>query len=423
MIEWKGRDTVDKTTISRSEKEYLCDLARRQKEYALSDKMQKKKEEWYLHNSLKGEKPMIVMEEETFWPDIRPDFVCRGEWAREIENQLLQNLYVAEEVKDDKVIPDFYRLEMQGEYDKYGIPLEKKYAKDKIGYHIESQLVDLERDLDKLKETKFFFNLDLYRKKEEFIQDVLQDILPVRRVNAYNYWNLSLTQDVVNLMGTENMFCAMIENPEEYHKMMEFISSEKIRLLRWQEENGLLYLNNGNDYMGGGSYCFTNELPTDDFEGKVRSIHTWGHINSQESVGISPSMFKEFVLPYMLKVSKEFGLLYYGCCEPVSDFWDDGVEMFENLRKVSISAWCDEKKMSEVLQGKKIIYSRKPSPNYLGVCREFDENAFREHIRGTLKLTKKCKKEIIFRDIYKLNGNKEKIRRAIEITREESENY
>lgn len=408
--------------ISKKEKEYLRLLANRQREYACRPEMKKKEKEWYLHNSLKGEKAMIVMEEDTFWPDIKPELVCQGEWAREIENQLLQNLYVAEEVHDDKVIPDFYRLEIQGDYNKYGIHLNKIYAKDHIGYHIDPELADLETDLVKLKKTQFFVDMDMYKRKEEFIQEILQDILPVRRVNAYNYWNLSLTQDVVNLMGTENMFCAMLETPDEFHQMMNFIADEKIRLLRWQEENGLLYLNNGNDYMGSGSYCFNDELPGPDFDGKVKSIHTWGHINSQESVGISPAMFREFILPYMQRVAKEFGLLYYGCCEPVSDFWDNGVEKFENLRKVSVSAWCDEEKMSEALQGRKTIYSRKPSPNFLGIQREFDEEAFRKYIRHTLELTRNCKKEIIFRDIYKLNGNKDKVRRAVEITREEIEN-
>lgn len=410
---------TEKKKISEGEVSYLRELAKQQKEYAVNPRMDEKKEEWYKHNAAQGEKPMVVIEEETFWPDICPKLQCQGEWAREMENQLLQNLYVAKEVCDDKVVPDFYRLEIRCSHLKYGIDLQKTYTEDHLGFHIEPELIDLDTDLKKLKRTEFFWDEALYKEKEEFIQEILGDILPVKRVNADNYWDMALTADVVNLMGTENMFCAMLDTPDEYHQMMEFLADEKIRFLRWQEKNHILYLNNGNDYMGSGSYCFSQELPGKDFQGEVKSIHTWGHMNSQESVGISPEMFREFVLPPMVRLSKEFGLLYYGCCEPVSDFWDDGVEKLKNLRKVSISAWCDEEKMSERLQGTNIIYSRKPSPNYLGVQKEFDEEAFRKHIRKTVQLTKNCKSEFIFRDIYKLNGNREKIRRAVEITREE----
>lgn len=39
----------------------------------------------------------------------------------------------------------------------------------------------------------------------------------------------------------------------------------------------------------------------------------------------------------------------------------------------------------------------------------------------TAELTRDCKSEYIFRDIYALNGNIEKVKRAVEIVREETE--
>ena len=76
--------------------------------------------------------------------------------------------------------------------------------------------------------------------------------------------------------------------------------------------------------------------------------------------------------------------------------------------------------MSERLAGSNVIYSRKPSPNFIGVQKEFDEDAFRQYIRKTARLTKRCETEYIFRDIYSLHGNLEKLRRAVEIVREET---
>ena len=123
----------------------------------------------------------------------------------------------------------------------------------------------------------------------------------------------------------------------------------------------------------------------------------------------------------MKQVAAQFGLIYYGCCEPVSDFWDGGIEEIPNIRKVSISPWCNEELMAERLAGSSTIYSRKPSPNFLGITNAFDEEEFRKYIRKTAKLTKNCRTEYIFRDIYKLHGNVEKLKKAVEIVRQETE--
>lgn len=37
----------------------------------------------------------------------------------------------------------------------------------------------------------------------------------------------------------------------------------------------------------------------------------------QETVGISLEMFEEFIFPCYKKISESYGLLSYGCCEPV----------------------------------------------------------------------------------------------------------
>ena len=114
-------------------------------------------------------------------------------------------------------------------------------------------------------------------------------------------------------------------------------------------------------------------------------------------------------------------MVYYGCCEPVHTVFENGLDQIENLRKLSISPWCNEEMIAEQLQGKKIIYSRKISPNYLGVGHNLDEQAFRKHIRKTLDTAKGLEIEILSRDVYMLDGNIKKLARATEIIREEIE--
>lgn len=58
--------------ISENEKLYLRELAKKQKELACLPIMEERKRLWYLHNALKGERPMVVMEEGTFLEEILP---------------------------------------------------------------------------------------------------------------------------------------------------------------------------------------------------------------------------------------------------------------------------------------------------------------------------------------------------------------
>lgn len=395
------------------EKQYLRDLAQRQAELAAHPDNAKLAQAWYDHNSLRGTRPMVVFEEETCLQEF-VQLRCEDPLARQVEAQLQQNIRAKELIGDDKVVPDFFRVPVQIESQFFGVQLHRTVAAEGLGYHDEPVLVNLEEDLAKLRPSEFHFNRVETERLENFAGDILGDILPLRRVNSLNYWHFTPTQHVVNLMGMENLFLAMFDAPEALHRLMAFLVEDMRRLLRWEEREGLLFANAGNDYMGSGSYCFNRELPA---SGPVVSTQTWGHSNSQESVGVSPEQYEEFVFPYIRELAKEFGLFYYGCCEPVDPIWDSCLCKLPNLRKVSISAWCDEAKMAERLSKAPVIYSRKPSPNYLGVDPELDEAAFRAYMKRTIDLTRDCHVEIIFRDIYTLHGNPAKARRAVEIVR------
>lgn len=406
--------------MNKKEKIYLRELAERQKELSHLPVMEERKELWYLHNELKGPRPMVVMEEDTFLDEILPPLQCEDPDARWMERQLLKTILPQQIFQDDKVVTEDFLVDVQIENRLFDVEMKKKFASDKIGYHIEPVLESLEEDMGILKDSVFINHWQETNRRQELAQDILGDILNVKLQNSVNQWEFSLTEKIVWLMGMENMFCAMVTEAEAFHQLMDRLVVEMIRFLRWQENEQVLFLNNGNDYMGSGSYCFTRELPGETYQGKILSRHLWGHMNSQESIGVSPEMYHEFMAPYFARMAKEFGLLYYGCCEPVELYWDRDISHYANLRKVSISPWCNEEIMSERLSGSRVIYSRKPSPNFIGVQKEFDEDEFRKYIRHTVQLTRECHTEYIFRDIYKLHGNTEKLKKAVDIVREET---
>lgn len=412
----------------RSEREYLRDLARQQYELSQLPIMREREALWYAHNAAEGPRPMISVEEGHYWQEMAPEMHCTDPIHREVEYQLLNQIHRVEMIGDDRVTPDFYELKY-GVYDKL-CGLGQAEVKGGIrasdgtaGYHIIPQIEIIEDDFDKLSPTVFRFPEEVAQKKAR-IEDIIGDILPVRLVNASNNWGPSPLRSVIGFMGMENAYIAMASEPEWFHRLMDFVTEDALRLYRWEEENGHMFLNNGNTLIGSGNWCFTDELPQKDFTGHVRSVDTWIHMNAEEACDISPAMFREFILPYQKRLAKEFGLIYYGCCEPTSKFWDHGINEIENVRKVSISPWCDENIMGERLTGKKIIYSRKPRDYmYIGSQVELDEAAFRQNIRQTIEAAKGCKVEYIFRDVMTIHGNGRKVKRAVEIVREEAGSY
>lgn len=414
--------------ISVEERSYLRDLARQQRELSALPVMQERTALWQAHNALEGSRPVISVEEGHYWRELWPDLRCQDPLAREIEYQLQNNIQRIALIGDDRVTPDFYALYYEHTGPLCGLGQKEEKSKSGAasdgtsGYHILPQIEVIEEDFHKLKPTELWLPFEKITPKKEAIEDIIGDFLPVKLINPTNNWGPSPMRYVIAFMGMENAYIAMMDEPEWFHRLMQFITDDVIRIYRFQEENGLMYLNNGNDLIGSGNWCFTKELPGKDFCGVVRSRDTWGHLNAEDASSISPDCFREFILPYQKRLAEEFGLIYYGCCEDVSRFWKDGIDQLPNVRKISISPWCNEAYMGEQLAGSRIIYSRKCRDfHFLSTNKEFDAEGFRANIRETVSHTKGCRVEYIFRDVMSLKGNNEKIRQAVQIVREETE--
>jgi hypothetical protein len=142
----------------------------------------------------------------------------------------------------------------------------------------------------------------------------------------------------------------------------------------------------------------------------------WGFSESQETVGVSPRMFEEFVFQYQLPILKRFGLNCYGCCEPVHSRWHV-IKTIPNLRRVSVSAWADRKMMSDYLEDR-YIFSWKPNPALLAVP-HLDRNGARKYVRETVEVAKGCRLEIIMKDNHTIGGNPDNVKDWVRIVRGE----
>ena len=250
---------MDYYTTSPEEKTYLRELARKQLAYANLPEMAERKKAWFAHNRVEGYRTMVVMEENSFWSDVRPAARCTNGAARLLEDQLQQHIFAHEMIGDDKVVPDTVSIQMKIGFLPFGLSPNRKHVEGSIGYHIEPVITELTTDLPNLGPSVFTFNADGTELLKSWAGDLVGDILPPRVINTANNWAFGATQRVVDFMGMESMLISMVDEPEAFHQFMQMIADDLIRFLRWQEQNNLLLLNNGNDYMGSGSFCFSDE--------------------------------------------------------------------------------------------------------------------------------------------------------------------
>lgn len=405
------------------DRERLRQLARQQLEYANSPQMEQCVEDWKALNNFRSNRPMIQLELGTFESELLPQRLqCESEEARGIEADLLRIQLPHTVYKDDKVVPKNFPVAWETWFHLFGHEITAEHSDDAegrdIGHRFNYVIGDLEQDADKLGETKYGVNRAKTQAKIDLCEDAFGDILPVVLTMPCLY--AVPTQQVVHMMGMENMMFAMYDYPDAFKAMMDRIADDYIAYFKWMQKEKLLYPTNEDQWLGQGSYCYTQELPGKaELAGReITPKDVWGFMDSQESVSISPEMFGEYIYPCYDRIAKEYGLLSYGCCEPVDSIWDEYLSKWDHLRKISISPWCNEEMMGERLQSKNVVYHRKPSPNFVGVGTHLDEAAVREHINTTLNAAKGCTLEFTQRDVYTIAHDEEKARRYIKIIRE-----
>ncbi len=403
-------------SISRKDHEILRDLARYQLELANSPRNRKTYADWEANGASRNQvtRPLIRIELSSFEHQIMPAFQrCEGEEARWIERQMLRPIINFTQFEDDTLVPDYYEVADHYQFTPFNLPVKTEHTGG-LGHHFIPYLHDLEEDEHLLGKSAFAIREDWAQQRMTQAQDIFGDIIPVKRISNAAY--CTPMQDIVHIMNMDDMYVAMIDDEERFTAMLDRLTDDYIAFYEAQEASGTLHTAAKMQHLCQGTYCFTNELTDDQPNAKLKDM--WVFMDSQETSGVSPEMYKELVFPYYKKVMDRFGLVSYGCCEATHPIWDNCLSGVENLRKVSISPWCDEEFMGERLRGTGVTFLRKPPATLLGMdTPELDEDATLACFRKTGKAARDCKIEIIQRDVYQVGGSAEKVKRFVELAR------
>jgi len=342
-----------------------------------------------------------------------------------MEYQMNYNITSHELLADDRVVPDYLSVPVQNRFNGFSrkIDREKTSYSDgqpSMGYHSLAPVSDMEADFDQFRKSSYRVDRGMAEAKKIKAEweEAVGDILPVRVQFPSFAYNMANT--ICEMMGMEVMMTSMYDYPDLFRRAMDMLTRDYLAYMDEIEEAGAILTNNDGSLLYQGSWGYTNALPgPEDVQGKVTFKDVWGFTEMQECADIAPDMVYEFFFAYLERVANRLGLLSFGCCEPVDRYWDKCLSRLDNLRKLSVSPWCDEKWIADCIRGKKIVFHRKPMPNYISVDQVFDEDAFRKHIGFTAEAARGCPLEVTFRDVITARGEPHRLTKAVAITKEE----
>jgi hypothetical protein len=397
---------------SLTDRERLRRLAAEYAEIATGSTMQARREVWRLSNRLEARTvPFQIEDNGSFFADLCPKPECEGATEQHFERQMLQAIANYRLIDDDRVCQPYFAVHWWIQRPDVCPELRINRVPDAtgrpLGFDTNTPLADLANSFHKLRRAPFSVDRQGTLRQAELATAYFGDLLPVKIITeAPLYAGTGMAGKVVLMMGMDAFYMAMIDQPEPVHRLFEFLATEGADFLDWLEAEKLITPNHGEFCVGSGSCGYTDELPRRVVGAgeALRPEDCWGFHEAQEAVGMSPEMYAEFIHAYQRRTSERYGLLYYGCCEPVHTLWPV-IQGFRNLRKITISPWCDQAFMAKVL-GRRVVASRKPHPLKL-TGERFDGGDFRRHIQETLDTFRDNFVELIFRDTCALNGGME----------------
>ena len=387
--------------VNRKDRDILRELANQIAEIAALPVQQETIALWKAINALKPVRPMVMIEQIP-WHEMdvngeltlqTEDPVCRG-----IETGLRRKLYSWNHMRADMVIEPVIDIGKAIRGTDFGVrTVEKTAVRDPknsvVGHYYFDQL-KTDEDLEKIKNPEVVLDEEATALNEERAHEIFDGILEVRmqgQIPSFAVWDRISTW-----RGVENPLYDLADRPDFIHRLMTRLTEVCLMLLDQLEEQNLLGCEQGTIHCTG---AYTDELPAEGYEpAKSRAKDLWTCGMAQMFSTVSPSMHQEFELDYANKWYERFGLVYYGCCEPL-DQKIGIIRKSPNIRKISMSPWVDVERGAEQI-GRDFVFSRKPNPALLA-SDDAKPESVEKHLQETLDSCARhgCPVEFILKDI------------------------
>ena len=385
--------------MNRKELDIVRVLATQVAEIAAKPEMRKRKQLWIDNNALRYTRPPVNIEQ-VCWEEMNCNdeltLRCADPVLRRFENDLRRTIYKEKHFPVDFVVDPEYKIPLAIKGTGFNIPIREKVLSSsrdcEVVSHEYTDQFQNEEDIEKLCFPDVKLNDEANRLLSDAAHEAFDGIMPVLFIGAEAWVR---TWDLISMWrGVTPALYDMADRPELIHKLVRRITDITCAYFDQLEEKGLLNASQSYVHCTG---AYTDELPKSG-SGKFTTKDMWMAGLAQMLSGVSPQMVDEFEIEYIAPVCERFGLVYYGCCEPL-DLKLDVVKKLPNGRKVSMSPWVNPRRGAEGL-GSSYVYSAKPNPAFLA-WDSFDPEAVRKELSHIKKVCEENKTplEFILKDI------------------------
>jgi|TARA_Y100000310_G_scaffold93800_1_gene91361 hypothetical protein len=406
--------------LSREDVLIVRELAARVAEIAALPVQDEKRALWRKLNAREPDRPMVMIDQ-VCWNEMETggelSLRCRDRTCRAFERHLRRTLHQWDHFRVDMVVEPFVRIFKAVHNSGFGVQTKADSrstdpANDVVALQFFNQF-ETEDDLEKVRTPRISHDQAKTDHRLELAHELFDGLLEVRLCGTEPY--LSIWDVVAQWMGVENALYALIDQPDLVHGLVGRMTDGYLSMLDQLEEQGLL---GGPQSLIHCTGAYTDDLPASGYSpDKPRAKDLWMFTMAQMFSTVSPQMFKEFEVDYTSRICERFGLVYYGCCDPL-DLKMDEVRMIPNVRKISMSPWVDEERGAAEIGGD-FVYSRKPNPAFLAF-ETFEPERVREDLATTRNICEKhdCPLEIILKDISTVRYEPERLSRWADVAME-----
>ncbi len=372
---------------------------------------------WDLHASLNDLRPKrpVVLIDELPWHELNADgfltLRCQDPDFRQAEDLLRKTIFKHTYFPGDMLVKPYFPVQKIIRSTGIGVEVREETrmtdaANNIVSHRYENQIESMD-DIEKLHNPVITYDALASQRRYWKICEAIGDILPVKLVGTATGYELGhKAWDVIaTLMPVEDLLYALVDEPEMMHALVERLTDIFIDTVRQYEALNLLDADSAYCHCASAASRDLLQNPVD--YRQVRAENVWGRGLAQILATVSPEMHDEFEIQYAIRALKPFGLVYYGCCEPL-DRKIGILRKIPNLRKISITPWADIHRAAEAV-GRDYVISAKPNPANLPYVQE-NPDLVRRELRTILDACKTtgtpC--ELLLKDIstagYNLNN-------------------
>ncbi|MBN1875061.1 MAG: hypothetical protein JXA33_12585 [Anaerolineae bacterium] len=371
---------------------------------------------WRKHNSLKRTPPLIYVRAFAWQEMPESQLQCKDPFFRHYEDELRQNLF-RYTFKDDFIFEPWLTVPAAREVPEagvWGLASPKMHSEELRGSFVWDAPLKTEADIARLHSPHHVIDEAASEQRLTKLHDAIGDLitLHIDRGPIYRMWNGDISTQLAYLRGLEQMMWDMMDRPAWLHRLLAFMRDGILRTHEEAEAAGDWSLAEHQNQAMPYAEELADPAPA---SRPVTRKQLWYFTAAQETTAIGPKHFDEFMLQYQLPIMRPFGLVAYGCCEDLTRKIDV-LRQIPNLRRLAVSPMANVAKCAAQI-GQDYVLSYRPSPSEM-VGYGFKPDRVREMLTRDLEACGDCHVDITLKDVETVQGDPDRVRRWVDITRE-----